>query len=36
MLRELLTRVPTIHATAEPIRQRTSFVNGITSLPCAL
>jgi cytochrome P450 len=35
MLRELLTRVPGIHATAEPVRQRTSFVNGITSLPCA-
>jgi methyl-branched lipid omega-hydroxylase len=35
MLRELLTRVPTIHATAEPVRQRTSFLNGITSLPCA-
>ena len=35
MLRELLTRVPRIHTTAEPVRQRTSFVNGITSLPCA-
>lgn len=35
MLHELLTRVPGIHATAKPIRQRTSFVNGITSLPCA-
>jgi methyl-branched lipid omega-hydroxylase len=35
MLRELLTRVPGIHATAQPIRQRTSFVNGIASLPCA-
>jgi len=35
MLRELLTRVPGIHTTAEPVRQRTSFVNGIISLPCA-
>lgn len=35
MLRELLTRVPGIHATAEPVRLRTSFVNGIVSLPCA-
>lgn len=35
MLRELLTRVPGIHATAEPVRQPTTFVNGITSLPCA-
>ncbi len=35
MLRELFTRVPGIHATAEPVRARTSFVNGITSLPCA-
>jgi methyl-branched lipid omega-hydroxylase len=35
MLHELLTRVPGIHATAKPIRQRTSFVNGVVSLPCA-
>jgi cytochrome P450 len=35
MLRELLTRVPGIHTTAEPVRQRTSFVNGIVSLPGA-
>jgi methyl-branched lipid omega-hydroxylase len=35
MLRELLTRVPTIHTTAEPVRARTSFVNGVLSLPCA-
>jgi cytochrome P450 len=35
MLRELYTRLPDIHATAEPIRQRASFINGIKSLPCA-
>jgi methyl-branched lipid omega-hydroxylase len=35
MLRELFTRLPGIHATAEPLRQPTSFVNGITALPCA-
>jgi cytochrome P450 len=34
MLRELFTRLPGIHATAEPVRQRGSFVNGIKSLPC--
>ncbi|WP_344592026.1 cytochrome P450 [Actinomadura vinacea] len=35
MLRELFTRLPDIHAAADPIRQATSFVNGIKSLPCA-
>ncbi|SFS73400.1 cytochrome P450 [Saccharopolyspora flava] len=35
MLRELFTRVPDIHATGEPVRQRTSFVNGVMELPCA-
>jgi cytochrome P450 len=35
MLRELFTRLPGIHATAPPVRHRTSFVNAITSLPCA-
>ena len=35
MLRELLTRLPDIHAAAPPVRQRTSFVNAVTSLPCA-
>ena len=35
MLRELFTRLPDLHATAEPTRQRTSFVNGISALPCA-
>jgi methyl-branched lipid omega-hydroxylase len=35
MLRELFTRLPGIHATAPPVRQRGSFVNAITSLPCA-
>ncbi|HEX6471466.1 MAG TPA: cytochrome P450 [Streptosporangiaceae bacterium] len=35
MLRELLTRLPNIHATAPPERQRASFVNGIVALPYA-
>jgi len=35
MLRELFTRLPDIHATVAPVRQRASFVNGIKSLPCA-
>jgi cytochrome P450 len=35
LLRELFTRVPGIRAEAEPVRQRTSFINGITRLPCA-
>ncbi|MEU8125096.1 cytochrome P450 [Spirillospora sp. NPDC049024] len=35
LLRELYTRLPTLHATAPPVRQRTSFINGIKSVPCA-
>jgi cytochrome P450 len=35
MLRELFTRLPGLHATAPPVRQRASFVNAITELPCA-
>ncbi len=35
MLRELFSRLPGIHATADPVRQRASFVNGVTALPCA-
>lgn len=35
MLRELFTRLPDIHATAEPVRQRGSFANGIKALPYA-
>ncbi|MCO6010388.1 cytochrome P450 [Actinoallomurus purpureus] len=35
LLRELFTRLPAIHATAPPVRQRSSFVNGINQLPCA-
>ena len=35
MWRELLLRVPDIHATAEPDRLRSSFINGIKHLPCA-
>jgi methyl-branched lipid omega-hydroxylase len=34
MLRELLTRVPTIRAAAEPDRLLSSFINGIKHLPC--
>ncbi len=34
MLRELLHRVPTIRATAEPDRLLSSFINGIKHLPC--
>jgi methyl-branched lipid omega-hydroxylase len=35
MLRELMTKVPTIRATAEPDRLLSSFINGIKHLPCA-
>jgi methyl-branched lipid omega-hydroxylase len=34
MLRELMTRVPTIRAAAEPDRLLSSFINGIKHLPC--
>lgn len=33
MFRELLTRVPNIHATAPPSRLNSSFINGIKRLP---
>ncbi|HEX4248213.1 MAG TPA: cytochrome P450 [Pseudonocardia sp.] len=33
MFRELLTRVPDIHATAPPARLTSSFINGIKRLP---
>src|SRR5450755_1277969 len=33
-LRELLGRVPDIHAAAEPDRLLSSFINGIKHLPC--
>jgi len=36
MLRELMTRVPDIHATADPDRLLSSFINGIKHLPCDL
>jgi cytochrome P450 len=35
LLRELFGRLPGIHATTEPIRQRASFINAIKALPCA-
>ncbi len=34
MLRELMSRVPTIRASAEPDRLLSSFINGIKRLPC--
>jgi methyl-branched lipid omega-hydroxylase len=36
MLRELLTRVPSIHATSEPDRLRSNFINGIKHLECSI
>jgi cytochrome P450 len=35
MFRELLTRVPDIHATAPPDRLQSMFINGIKRLPVA-
>lgn len=35
MFRELLTRLPGIHATAAPDRLRSNFINGVKHLPCA-
>ncbi|TDD70589.1 cytochrome P450 [Actinomadura darangshiensis] len=35
LLRELYTRLPTLHATAAPVRQRTSFIHGVKSVACA-
>ncbi|WP_308282500.1 cytochrome P450 [Pseudonocardia nigra] len=35
MFRELLTRVPDIHATAPPQRLKSMFINGIKHLPVA-
>ena len=35
MFRELLTRIPDIHATAPPTRLKSSFINGIKHLPVA-
>jgi cytochrome P450 len=34
ILRELMSRVPDIHAAAEPDRLLSSFINGIKHLPC--
>jgi cytochrome P450 len=36
MLRELMSRVPAIRATAEPDRLLSNFINGIKHLPCDL
>ncbi|HEX9064577.1 MAG TPA: cytochrome P450 [Streptosporangiaceae bacterium] len=36
MLRELLHRVPAIHAVGQPDRLLSSFINGIKHLPCEL
>jgi methyl-branched lipid omega-hydroxylase len=35
MFRELFRQLPDIHATAEPDRLRSNFINGIKHLPCA-
>lgn len=35
MLKELFTRVPDIHATGEPDRLLSGFINGYKRLPCA-
>ena len=35
MYRELFRRVPDIHATAEPDRLRSFFINGVKHMPCA-
>jgi cytochrome P450 len=35
MLEELFARVPDIHATAEPDRLLSAFINGYKRLPCA-
>ena len=34
VFRELFTRVPDIHTTDEPVRLRSSFINGIKHVPC--
>lgn len=36
MFRELLTRVPDIHVTAEPRRLQSMFINGIKSMPVSV
>jgi methyl-branched lipid omega-hydroxylase len=36
LLRELFTRLPGIHATAAPVRRRSSLINGIDHLACAI
>ena len=36
MFRELMARAPKLAATAEPDRLRSSFINGIKHLPCAV
>jgi methyl-branched lipid omega-hydroxylase len=35
MFRELFDKLPEIHATAEPERLRSNFINGIKHLPCS-
>ena len=36
MFRELFARTPELHATAEPDRLLSNFINGIKHLPCAV
>ena len=35
LYKELLTRLPEIHAVGEPDRLRSSFINGVKHLECA-
>jgi cytochrome P450 len=35
MFRELLTRLPDIHTTGQPVRLKSAFINGIKQLPVA-
>jgi cytochrome P450 len=35
MLRRLFTRLPDLHASAAPVYQRSTFMNGIRHLPCS-
>jgi len=36
LLRELFTKLPGSHATAAPVRRRSSLINGINHLACAI
>jgi cytochrome P450 len=36
MFRELLSRVPNIHATGRPVQLKSAFINGIKHLPVTI